>query len=173
MKYNFSEIAKNGLILSLISIIILLANQFITSKIPSLSILFWIIKFGGCIYLLYFFMKQHASANSGITYKQSANYGSLVSVFSAIAIGAYLTLHYYVIVPNAFSEAVETWLQLMAEQGMDMSSSLDIDTLESNFPIYAAVGQIIYCSLFGLLASSIIANWTKDNTVKFDNLEQE
>ena len=48
----------------------------------------------------------------------------------------------------------------------------DINTLEKNLPFYIVISQYIYYSLFGLILSSILANWTK-NEVIFTAEEQE
>lgn len=62
----------------------------------------------------------------------------------------------------------DTINQAMAARGGDTSV---VDKIIDNFPQIMFLSNLIYLSLFGLIASSIIANFTKKGDVFTDNIQ--
>ena len=80
---KWNTAATNGLLLSLITIIASLLQSVF--KIEGLfSMVLWAAKFGGCIYLLHYFMKQHSLQEQNVSYGESFKYGFLICCFSSI-----------------------------------------------------------------------------------------
>lgn len=172
MKLNWSEIAKNGLILASFTILVQLISTLTKTESFAINSILWIIKTAGSIWVLYYFMKAITKSGENIPYKLSFNYGLLITMFSSIACAAFSLLLYYVIAPDTIEKAIDLVFEAFSKQGMDISSMTDINTLEKNLPFYIVISQYIYYSLFGLILSSILANWTK-NEVIFTAEEQE
>lgn len=158
MKNNkWSSAATGGLILSLVTIVVIVI-QTVLEPGKLINILLWIAKLAGSIALLHYFIKDYSKGFSSFSYKEGLSYGFLVCLLSSFICAAYMFLHYLVIFPEsteAVLEAVATATQSSPEGG-DL-----IAKLEKYLPHYVFIFSFIYYTLFGLLVSAIIANYTK------------
>ena len=88
-KSFWNSAAINGLIFSLITIIASLLQSAL--KIEGIAaILLWCVKFGGCVYLLYYYMKQYSNTAEVVSYGEAFKYGFALCVFSSIACTCYM-----------------------------------------------------------------------------------
>ena len=91
-KEMWNTAAKAGLVLGLIPT----AYMFITMWIAGnpgflgtvLSMILWIAKFVGCIWVMRFFMKQYAAAHPEIGNKDTFNFGMATALLSALVYSA-------------------------------------------------------------------------------------
>ncbi len=155
--------AIDGLILSSVTIITMLLSSILGEK-PNfiVSMLIWIVKFGGSLYLLYYLMKKYSNNFDTISYGQSFSYGFLVCVFSSIVCACFG----YVLVEFLFPEQTEmaiaqTRQMLGSTPGYTEDVKETMNKILGNYSWYMLFGQLIYLTIFGAIASSITANYTK------------
>lgn len=147
----------NGLLLSLITIIFSLISTVFEPK-GVLSILIWIVKFGSSIYLLYYFMKQYSGQFETISYGESFNYGFLLCTFSSIICACFTFVSVAYLFPEQVEHALET-----VQQSMSFNSDQEavMEKWRDRIPELMLFSSLIYYIIWGAVASSIIANFTK------------
>lgn len=156
---RWSSAATNGILLALITIISVLIQAVFepTNKIINFAI--WAIKTVGSIWLLYYFLKEYAKHFNKFTYKNGFHYGFLVAFFSSILCAAYMFLHYAVIFPDSIAAQTDQIMEMMAStnpEGMDA-----FEKMIPMMPQIIFISTFIYNTIIGLIASAIMANYTK------------
>lgn len=157
---KWSSAALNGLLLSVVTIIYSLLISVIEPK-GFVAILLWIVKFSGCIYLLYYFMKQYSTPFDTISYGQSFNYGFILCTFSAIVCSCFAFLSLTLIFPNQQTLITEQIQQTMSSQNLNSDQEQMFEKWMTKLPELTMFFSIIYYIIFGAIASSLIANYTK------------
>lgn len=157
---KWSSAALNGLMLALITIIYsLIQTVFEPNKI--VSTLLWIIKLAGCIYLLYYFMKQYSKQFQQITYGQSFQYGFLVSFFSSIVCAGFTFLSMTLIFPDSIDKVIEQMSTVMASGNYTSEQEETMNAIIPKLPQIILFFGLIYYTIVGVVFSSIIASMTK------------
>lgn len=158
---KWSLAALNGLLLSLITIISSLISTVLEPK-GVVAILLWIVKFGGSIYLLYYFMKQYSGQFETISYGESFNYGFLLCTFSSIICACFTFVSMTYLFPGQVEKAVEA-----VQQSMSFNSDQEaaLEKWMDRLPQLMLFSTLIYYIVFGAVASSIIANFTKKTDI--------
>ena len=156
----WNSAAINGLLFSLITIITsLLQSAFNIQGI--LAILLWCVKFGGCVYLLYYYMKQYSNNAEYVTYGESFKYGFALCVFSSIVCACYIFISMTWLFPETVDIAMEQ-IQTAIATGAYTSEQEDaIFNVADKLPQLTLITCLIYYILIGAVMSSIIANFTK------------
>lgn len=126
-------------------------------------ILLWIVKIVGTIWLLMYYTKEYAKEFELFTYSNGFQFATLTSVLSAFFTGCYFFLHYALLFPGDIDVIAESINQAMSARGVTDSST--IDTVLKYFPHLLFIIQLIYLSIFGVIVSSIIANFTKKGDI--------
>lgn len=160
---RLSSAATSGIVLALISIIAVLLQAVFepTNKIITYAI--WAVKSIGSIWLLYYFMKEYASPFEFFTYKNGFHYGFLLSFFSSIICAAYMFLHYSVLFPDAIAAQTEEIMEMMATSNPNAIDSFE--KMIPKMPQIIFISTLIYNTLIGIIASAIIANYTKKGSL--------
>ena len=161
--------AINALLLSIITIVVSLI-QVVFKPGTVLSILLWIIKFIGCLALLYYFMKEFGKELESFSYKDGFNYGFKICLLSSIVLAAFNILQYAILFPESLQDAVEQ--VAMAMQSANPAGAEAIERYQAKLPQIITVTSFFYYTVFGLIASAIIANYTKKETFPTDNYQQ-
>ncbi len=170
---KWSSAAMDGLYLSLITIIYSLVATVFQPEGFIIKSLLWIAKFGGCIYLLWFFMKRWSQKFETIQYGQSFNYGFTVCLFSSILCACFGYAQVEWIFPEQMNEAFVLAQQTMAEQGtLDSNTEKTMEMVMGNMGRIVLFFNLFYYIAFGALAASITANFTKKEN-PFGNIENE
>ena len=170
---KWSSAAMDGLYLSLTTIIYSLIISVMEPGGFVIKSLLWIAKFGGCLYLLWLFMKRWSDKFETITYSQSYNYGFIVCLFSSIMCACYSYIQIEWLFPDQTAQAINMTKELMAEQGVLNSSAEDMmDNMLGNFGRISMFASLFYYIVFGSIAAAITANFTK-KTNPFAGEEQE
>ena len=170
---KWSSAAMDGLYLSLVTIIYTLVSSVFEPEGFLMTSLLWIAKFGGCIYLLWFFMKRWSQKFETITYGQSFNYGFIVCLFSSILCACFSYALVEWIFPEKMNEAFTIAQQTMAEQGtLDSNTEKAMEMVMGNMGRIALFFNLFYYMVFGAVAASITANFTKKEN-PFGNIENE
>lgn len=159
---KWSVAALDGLLLALITIIATLIQTVLKPGV-AINWLLWLVKFSGSIGLLYYFMKDYSNNRPSLTYKEGFNFGFILCFLSSVICACYLFLHYAIIFPDSIAATMEqaaVALESSNPEAMDVLSKL-----ENSFPQIMFISSLIYYTLFGILASAIIANYTKKGDV--------
>lgn len=157
---KWQSAALNGLLLSLVTIIHSLISTIFEPG-TFLSMVLWAIKFGACIYLLYWFMKQYSANFDTISYGQSFQYGFIVSVFSSIVCSCYIFLSLTLLFPDQLDQSLAA-MQSIIESGSYNDEQIDaINEVSGKLPQITLFWSLFYYSVFGAIVSAIIANFTK------------
>lgn len=157
---KWNTAATNGLLLSLITIIASLLQSVF--KIEGLfSMVLWAAKFGGCIYLLHYFMKQHSLQEQNVSYVESFKYGFLICCFSSIVCAAYLYISMTLLFPEQIDAAIEQVNTLLASGSYSSEEESAVMSMMGKLPQITLFSAFFYYVLIGAVMSSIIANFTK------------
>ena len=152
--------AKAGLVLGLIPT----AYMFITMWIAGnpgflgtvLSMILWIAKFVGCIWVMRFFMKQYAAAHPEIENKDTFNFGMATALLSALVYSAAAFANAAFISGDAIAEQINLSLQQMSSM-MDSNSMAMMDSFIQKLPQITFFSNLIYCTAFGTVLSFILS----------------
>ncbi len=160
--WNSAAIA--GLILGAVSIIYMVvtallgkvqSDTFGVNMIVSVgSLVLWVAKFAGCIYLMKFFMLRFFADNPEADNRLMRRFGRMVALLSALVFAAFNLAYYLYIDTSTFSETIK----LLGETGLYNSAQMALlEEMVPLMPTYSFFGQLIYCWLFGTVVSSIFA----------------
>ena len=154
--------AKAGLVLGGVSSVYLFASQFMTNlELPGflsglLSMLLWVAKFGGCIWLMMFFMKKFAAENEDVQNSTTFRFGMLAAFLSALVYSAVSFANVAFISADMFTEQMNALMQQMAPM-MDSNTMSQMDKTMQNLPQLTFFSNLIYSSIFGTLLSAILS----------------
>ena len=155
--------AKAGLALGAVSSAYLAVSQVMGMNSGStgaavlmslLGILLWAVKFGGCIYLMKFFMQRFASSHTGTTNADTFKFGTATAFLSALIYSGFYLAFVTIIAPDTFSNALST----ITESYGSMMDAESLESLENmNFGTMTFVTSLLYCFFFGTVLSSILS----------------
>ena len=168
---KWSSAAMDGLYLSLVSIIYSLAGTALPSNML-LTMILWLAKTAGCIYLLWFFMKRWSGKFDAISYGESFNYGFTVCMFSSVMCACFNFVQVEWIFPEHTEEVIALTREAMAQQNLDSAAENMMEKVFSNFGRITLFTTLVYYTLYGAVASAITANFTKQ-TNPFGNTDGE
>ena len=159
---KWSSAAMDGLYLSLVTIIYSLIVAVMQPQGFLVTSILWIAKFGGCMYLLWYFMKKWSNSFETITYSESYNYGFIICLFSSIMCACYSYIQIEWLFPEQTAEAINLTKEAMIQQGtLNSTTENMIDKLSSNFGRISMFASLVYYVIFGSIAAAITANFTK------------
>ncbi|MBE6232586.1 MAG: DUF4199 domain-containing protein [Bacteroidales bacterium] len=162
MKNVWNSAAACGLVLGLVSTAYMFATQLLsTSHIPAfistiLNFLLWGIKFGGCIWLMKFFMNKFAKEYSEADNRTVFRMGLLTALLSAIVYAAASFFNAAYISADMFTEQYSQMMQQMAPM-MDSNSMTMMKKMVENMPNITFFSNLIYCFLYGTILSAILS----------------
>ena len=154
--------AKAGLALGGVSAAYLFISQFIgTIEIPSfvnvlLTMILWAVKFGGCIWLMMFFMKKFAATSDKVTNSMTRRFGMLAALLSALVYAAVSFANIAFISADMFTEQMDGLMRQMAPM-LDSNSISVMEKTIQNLPQLTFFSNLIYCFIYGTLLSAIIS----------------
>lgn len=168
-KNLWDSAGKGGLILGGITIGFLLLS-YALELLPDngagvfigtlLNFVIWAAKFIGCIYVLYRLMKKFAADFPTADKTMVRKFGFIVGGTSALIVSAFTLVYMLYISPESFEASIETAMQ--AYSGMLDSNSMEaLESMSGKMPAITFFSQFIYCTLFGIVASAIIAGKIK------------
>lgn len=166
--WNAAGIA--GLALGAVSSASLFAEQFIAGSLEPatawqmvVSTLLWIVKFGGCIWLMNFFMKKYATENNISDTKQIFRMGRTTAFLSALMFSAIYLANMLYISADFYEQVFGTAIQQMSAT-LDSNSLAALEKVVDNIPQIAFFYNLLYCFIYGTVLSAILARniGTKD-----------
>lgn len=151
--FKWKKAATDALILASVTIVISTINMLIPNS--GLGFIFWLLKFGGSITLLYFLMKNYGKLANESTF----NYGVITCLFSSIICAIFsfflMTVLFPQTVADSFNQVYEMMGSNMTEEILDM-----MQKLESHYAQYMFFFSLIWDFLLGLLFSAILTRGT-------------
>lgn len=121
-----------------------------------LTFLLWGLKFGGCIWLMYFFMKKIHRSYAGADRTRLFRFGAAAALCSALIAAGFTLANILIISPEAYRTAIETTISSVAST-LDSNSLAVLDKTLSQLPVYSFFSVLIYCFLYGLVLSAILS----------------
>lgn len=166
----WSLAAKNGLILSLITIVAELLNSSFT--LPKwVSIVITIVKLFLICFLLYKFMKSYTDQCEGlVTYGQSYSYGFFICLCSTIVCTLFSFIDFTWINPEMTEKMMEGVESVLANTGN--IPDFDMDQFISMMPKLTIASLFIQYIFYGAIIPLIIAIYTKRETIFDTNTEE-
>ncbi len=161
-KSMWNEAGKAGLAMGVVSTIYLFATQFLGKmEIPVflnmlLTTVLWAAKFGGCIWLMMFFMKKFAVGNPEVDNKGTRRFGTVAALLSAIVYAAISFANIAFISPDLYTEQMDMVMQQMAPM-MDSNTMAEMEKTMQNLPQFTFISTLIYCFLYGAILSAILS----------------
>lgn len=113
-------------------------------------------KIVGCIYLMIYLMKKFKASYEGVHKREVLRYGTLIALFSAIitAVIAYIS-YQYLFADQLKAIMDEVYVQMRSMMNADMLNQML--EMESSMAVYAMMGNLIWCFLYGWILSLILA----------------
>ena len=161
-KTLWEEAGKAGLALGAVSSIYLFLSQFLAeTQMPALvsmlvTTVLWAAKFGGCIWLMMYFMKKFAQQNPGIENSTTYRFGMAVSVLSALVYAAASFANTAFFSADMISENMNILMEQMAPM-MDSNSVSQMDDLMAKLPQITFFSNLFYCIIYGSALSFILS----------------
>lgn len=123
--------------------------------ISVVSLILWIAKFVGCIYVMKSGMRKFADAHKDVDNSDTFRFGAAAALLSAILYSGAFLLFVTVINPDLFTEA----MQLAVEQyaSIDPSISESLEQVGGKLPQISFFANLIYCTIFGTILSAILS----------------
>ena len=161
-KNMWNTASKAGLVLGLIST----AYMFITkwtgqADIPAfvsmiITGVLWCAKFGGCIWVMMFFMKMFVAKNPTATNINTRRLGIITAFLSALVYAAFCFADIAYISADFYAEQIDQVMQAAAPM-MDSNSLKEIDKMSENLPQLTFFSNLIYCFIYGSILSGILS----------------
>lgn len=154
--------AKAGLILGLVSTVYMFITQLLgtvqmgTFLSSVLSLVLWAAKFGGCIWIMSFFMKKFAAENPEADNSMTFKFGMVASILSALIFAAANFANMAYISADFFQTQMEAVMQAMAPQ-LDSNMMQSMEKTLENLPQMMFFYYLIYCFIFGTILSAILS----------------
>lgn len=159
-----------GIVLGGMSIVFLMLN-WLTSLLSEsgtatvilgiLNFVLWAAKLAACLYFLHFFLKKFSNNNPDADHEDVFKQGMRIALLSALIYSAFYLAYSLFIAPDQFEEA----LDLLQDNPMMDSNTMEMmENLIPKMPTISFFGNLIYCWLFGTIASAIMSrNIPSDN----------
>lgn len=158
---KWSIAALDGLLLALVTICAtLISTVFEPGK--SFIWIIWLIKLVSTIGILYYFVKEYSKTMELFTYKDGLSFGFIVSMLSSLICGCYMFLHYTLLFPESLTKVMEIMTTAMQSSSADTSA---FEKIQRYMPHFISFFSLVYYTIFGLVVSSIIANYTKKGDI--------
>ncbi len=160
---NYASVA--GLALGAVSTAYFFITQYLPQLISSpvsvaaIDTLLWGAKFAGCILLMRLFMLRMVQRESGVTSSQTFRLGVYAAIFSALIYSAADLAYILYINPNAITEAFDL-IQSQYSSLFDSNTLTAMDSMKEKMPEYTFFSNFLYCSVYGILLSSILSRYT-------------
>ena len=159
-KDMWNTAAKAGLVLGAVSSAYMFITQLMAGStgflITILSFLLWAAKFGGCIWLMSFFMKKHVAAHPEVDNKGTFSLGMATALLSALVYSAAAFANIAFISGDAIAEQVNLTMHQMGSM-MDSNSIALMETYMEKLPQITFFSNLIYCFVFGTVLSYILS----------------
>lgn len=151
---RWNEAARYGLVFGAISVAYFYIGHL---QIPGiLGFVLWAVKFVGCIKLMQYVMRKFASANPAAGRPDIFRLGVLIAVLSALVFSTVAVADMLYFFPEYYQAAYSTILEQYSKT-LPVRQLEDLKTMLTDMPKFTFIGNLIYCSLFGIVLSFILS----------------
>ncbi len=161
-KNMWNGAAVAGLVLGGVSTVYMFVSQIIGNaefstflKTAAAGIL-WVTKFGGCIWLMMFFMKKFAAENPSVINRDTRRFGVITALLSAIVYSAASFANVAFISADLYAEQMDLTMKQMAPM-LDSNTMSVMNMYLENLPQITFISNLIYCFTFGAILSAILS----------------
>jgi hypothetical protein len=173
-KYFWNHAGTAGILLGLISSTVMFIGQYFSTVQMSnfwaltLSGILWLAETVGCVGLMYIFMKKFTLEYPEAEAKQIFRLGSAIAFLSATVYATVTFANIAYISADYYSAQFDLALQQLSSS-LDSNSRSLIESAVANMPQIAFVSNLIYCTIFGTVISSIITRGFLSKTANSEN----
>lgn len=157
-KNMWNTAGKAGLALGGLSTAYLFLTQWIgQAEIPAFiqivfNMLLWAVKFGGCIWLMMYFMKSFSSEYPEADNSRIFKLGMSMALLSSLVYSAFSFANVAFFYPDLFTEQMDMMMQQMAPM-LDSNTVAEMDKTMQNLPQITFFSNLIYCFIYGTILS--------------------
>lgn len=169
-KVPWSLAAKNGLLLSIITVVIEVPVTMFQNVPDYLSILLSFIKIAGSYTLLHYFTRNYTHTLENAGYSDGFKFALATSFFSSIVCTLATLLTATVLVPDMIPNLLDQMFAMW--ESMGMGDAFDYQSMLKMMPAVLSFSKMLSCMFCGVIFSLIIANFTKTALSPFDNQPQ-
>ena len=156
----------SGLLLALVTVATMAIQTVITPSGP-IGLIITVVKLVVNIWLVYYFIKEFSKSFEVFTYGNGFSYGTIVCLFSSFICVAAQLLILTIISPETFEAQIEVMINAFSQSRPEAADTL-IRMQESGALLTIVVAvSFIYYFVFGVIVSSIVANFTKKGNIIF------
>lgn len=161
-KNMWNAAGKAGLILGLVSIAYMYINKWVgQADLPTfLNMLIngvaWCAKFGGCIWLMMFFMKRFTAENPDADNSRTFKLGTAIALLSALVFSAFSFADVAFISADTYTQQMEVLMEQMAPM-FDSNTLSQMEKTMEKLPQITFFSNLIYCFLYGTILSAILS----------------
>lgn len=164
-KILWNEAALGGLVLGAFTIVITLLSGLagrisggaLVAVIGSVvKFLVWAVKFGGCIWLMAFFMKRLVQRYDGVENAETHILGRRLALLSALIVAAYSLASALLVDPEELNSAVTTALAATGQQ-LDSNTRSALEQIGPKLPVITFFATFLYCWAYGAILSVILS----------------
>ncbi len=154
--------AKAGLVLGIVSaayvFIVRLTGMAGLPSVASMAVnfLLWGLKFGGCIWLMMFFMKKFAAEHPKAINADTRRFGIITALLSALVYSTFCLADISFISPEYYTQPIEQMLQESAPM-LDSNSLSKVDSIMGMLPQLTFFSNLIYCFIYGTIVSAFLS----------------
>ena len=156
---------QSGAVLGLATAVIMFANQYSAQFMSShnlpaaglaVSALLWIIKFGGCIWLMRFFMLRLCRRHPEATNSDTMVFGTITALLSALIFATFSLANILFISPDLMEQEFDMVLQSYSKF-LDYNTLSQVEDMKRIYPQTAFISTLGYCYLYGTALSAILS----------------
>lgn len=158
----WNKAARNGLLLGLFTAACRILSQAISSTGTAtagtavLNGIVWLVQFGGCIWLMKFFMERLAGNFDGVTNRTTAKYGRMLALASSIIFSAAMFFDVSFISPETVTRQMDLYYQMYGNM-LDENTRAMLQKIEDYYPQIMFFSTLIYSFLYGVVLSAILS----------------
>lgn len=158
----WNKAAQNGLLLGLFTAACRIVSQAIsatetaTAGTAVLNGIVWLIQFGGCLWLMKFFMERLAGSCKGVTNRITARYGRMLALTSGLVFSAAMFFDVSFISPETVSRHMDLYYQMYGSM-LDENSRTMLRKIEDYYPQIMFFSTLIYSFVYGVVLSAILS----------------
>lgn len=178
-KNIWNAAGKAGLALGAVSTAYLFAGQWLAGNLEPatlwqqvVALILWAAKFGGCIWLMKFFMVKFAYENSVTNKSIVFRMGMTIALLSAVVYSAIYLANMLYISADYYDQIFQTVVE-QVKPALDSNSLTALEKVIGNLPQIMFVYNLIYCFLFGTVLSAILSRNIPSSLPQADNKTEE
>lgn len=157
----WNNAGKAGAVLGIATAALMFIDQTLSGLQTAgivLRAIVWAIKFGGCIWLMRFFMTRLCDRYSGVTNSDTMKYGMMIAFLSGLIYSAFMLANILIISPDLIDKQFDLIIQSYSSF-LDSNTLSSIEKMKSIYPQTAFITQLIYCFLYGTVLSAILSRY--------------